>query len=313
MTTSDLILVRANEAQMEKTWENHHCEWARGLSVEGYKQRETTLSKTKFAADGFIVWCLVPSSNPTTLDILSHCESYSRPGIVYEKDTNETRHVTCASICSVFTPNEHRGKGYCSTMFKLLEQEYRKLGLVFDILYSDIGKYYERFDYLPYSESEVVLNSSDNCSSENLKNLITPLDREQYIPIFNQIVANLDSDLVEHVKNSSSEYGFLLTPTVEALEWHWGRQDIYCKFLNKKVPKVQGFYIQDANSPNLVLVNHDYTDNSLVVLNYFNKDAEIGAKLFEYLRYYANQVGLEKVKCWNLDPKGDQFALWQMD
>ncbi|KAJ9060801.1 hypothetical protein DSO57_1026940 [Entomophthora muscae] len=140
---SRLVLKLATESQIQKTWENTCQEWGRGVSVQEYFERETLLRSCPFTSSNLAVWVLVPEDDIDTLNLLSHLELISRPAYVKLKQLVTEKIYT---ILSVFTPPEQRKKGYGTLMLEKL-CDIMRLDAVGAILFSDIGKFYERFNF----------------------------------------------------------------------------------------------------------------------------------------------------------------------
>ncbi|KAF8734183.1 Serine threonine specific protein phosphatase Sit4, partial [Rhizoctonia solani] len=159
-----LELRRASRAQEIHSRKSTAVQWAKWYDMEGYLGRLEYLESLDHANDGRLVtWVLVPANEPETLEILSTCQTYKRDILVIP--AGETRSVQDVgyAIASVFTPIQHRGKGYAARMMSLLHfalarpegvpsfpKEWgnppglvQEPGLV-SVLYSGVGTYYSR-------------------------------------------------------------------------------------------------------------------------------------------------------------------------
>ena len=105
-------LVRATLQQYRQSLVNNYVEWGAHLTLEQYLAREETLRSQPFARcnDAHTSWVLVPSDNILTLDLLAHCETYSRPVLV--SGEGEVVEKICYSVASVFVPVHLRVRGY---------------------------------------------------------------------------------------------------------------------------------------------------------------------------------------------------------
>jgi hypothetical protein len=102
-------------------------------------------------------WVLVPRDDPTTTDILAHCDTYRRAGVVRLPDGRQ-RDVVTYNVGLVFTPPQRRKKGYAKHMMRLMHYVVAPLGVLppfpqewgrlpeerfgdatFSTLYSDVG------------------------------------------------------------------------------------------------------------------------------------------------------------------------------
>lgn len=97
---------------------------------------------------GILHWVLVDKAKPDV--VLSTCETIRKGALVKYKDGRIVRSVSHV-IGSVYTPLEHRGKGYGKAMLELVAKEITELRLdvggksevvksPFSVLYSDIGR-----------------------------------------------------------------------------------------------------------------------------------------------------------------------------
>ncbi|KAI0674402.1 hypothetical protein C8Q78DRAFT_967627 [Trametes maxima] len=166
-----LSLYTATPAQTIESRKRTADQWARGLSLEAYLERDSIMDTHEHAAGGKLVtWVLAPRASPTTLDFLCSCETFRRMGIVAKRakevDAREVREVTAYGIASVYTPPRNRGKGYAKYMMRLLhwalaprsalppsfpaewgappdDELLRSAGVAngqFSVLYSDVGR-----------------------------------------------------------------------------------------------------------------------------------------------------------------------------
>lgn len=104
---------------------------------------------------------MVPRSDPGTLDLLAHCETFQRQSIIKEAGS-EVKEVVSYGVASVYTPASHRGKSYARQLLQLVhyliapktslppfpsawgpKPEMGPMNAAFSILFSGIGdKYY---------------------------------------------------------------------------------------------------------------------------------------------------------------------------
>lgn len=104
---------------------------------------------------------LVPRDDPETTDLLAHCETFRRRSVLRDAGS-QTKDVISYGIASVYTPANHRGKGYARHILQLVHYLIARDSLLptypeawgpkpdigprdadFSVLYSGIGdKYY---------------------------------------------------------------------------------------------------------------------------------------------------------------------------
>ncbi|PWN47883.1 hypothetical protein IE53DRAFT_225789 [Violaceomyces palustris] len=183
-------LYRATASQDLEATRRESVEWGRPLLDEKeFVERERQLAETRFGHPSRRRrWVMrIPSSDSE--DFLSSCETYRRKLIVYRPGSvspNEDggreagmggvlSYEMGYSICSVFVPEEKRGRGHASLMMTLLHQELNRNGTVptpfqpsrmtelaqnadledgyygrdaiLSFLYSDVGDFYEPYGW----------------------------------------------------------------------------------------------------------------------------------------------------------------------
>ncbi|KAL1408119.1 hypothetical protein Q8F55_004922 [Vanrija albida] len=125
MTTdySDLTIVRATRAQVEKAIIYTHETWGEGDELAPYRAHFEALtvdaSDSAWAGDRFACWALVPRSEPGTLDFLASSFTWRRDALVLPPG-GSTRRGTAYAIAAVYTRPENRKKGYAKHMCRLL-------------------------------------------------------------------------------------------------------------------------------------------------------------------------------------------------
>ncbi|ESK97734.1 hypothetical protein Moror_17441 [Moniliophthora roreri MCA 2997] len=172
MSKSDIAsfsLFLATQAQIIESYRRTQLSWSRGMGEDEYIQHNQHISNTfECARDGkLVVWVLAPRDDPETLDFKCSCETFRRSGLVAGKGSDIVEEVTCYGIASVFTPPQHRGRGYARHMMSLLHwviasDEYLQSlrfpehwgeppirvpsfnNARFSALYSDVGSFYEK-------------------------------------------------------------------------------------------------------------------------------------------------------------------------
>lgn len=111
-----------------------------------------------------LIWCdraLVPRHDPQTTNLLAHCETFKRQSLI-KRGTSDVKDTISYGIASVYTPAEHRGKGYARQLLQLIHYTIARSDLLpafpdawgskpelgakdaeFSVLYSGIGdKFY---------------------------------------------------------------------------------------------------------------------------------------------------------------------------
>ncbi|KAI3644919.1 hypothetical protein MP228_011083 [Amoeboaphelidium protococcarum] len=159
-----LKLISVNRDQAHECHKANHEEWGVPLTVEQYLRREVVLSECRFAKDNITYYVLIDDQDPG--QFLCHCEAYKRPARVYQSES-EYVEVQCASIASVFTPKQHRGRGYASKMMGLIAEDLKQREFQFSTLFSDIGcQFYAMLGWTPYSSLQLRLDVKELIQSK---------------------------------------------------------------------------------------------------------------------------------------------------
>lgn len=139
-----LVLVEPTEDEKVIQWTKNAPAWRGALSVEAYIRRERFLSSQDNTKDGGQTWWVLVDEAASERILLAGCESFRKKAIV-AKD-GQIKDVITHGVGSVFSPPEHRGKGYAGRMMQEVGKKLRtwqtseKTDCLFSILYSDIGK-----------------------------------------------------------------------------------------------------------------------------------------------------------------------------
>ncbi|KAK7441743.1 hypothetical protein VKT23_016406 [Stygiomarasmius scandens] len=161
---TSLSLFLATPSQETESRRRTYRVWGNGMTEDEYIQRDEECAQSLCGRDGkFKTWILAPRDDPQTLDFKCSCETFQRTGVVYRGHSSTSTEVPCYSIASVFTPTQHRKKGYARHMMRLLHwvlspESYsspttfpKVWGLPpshirgdaqFSVLYSDVGDFY---------------------------------------------------------------------------------------------------------------------------------------------------------------------------
>ncbi|KAF5094623.1 hypothetical protein D0Z03_002026 [Geotrichum reessii] len=157
-------------------------EWGMGLTIDKYIEREIHLgSQSSCANDGIKFWSYERQDADTgAWIVVSCCETLTRPAM-YKVKGVPVRDTTSISIGAVFTPTEHRGKGYAKVMLDLVVEkvdeeegtfkQYEQLSSdavahSFSVLWSDVGYYYNKFGYTLTDNRELVFPVPQVASEE---------------------------------------------------------------------------------------------------------------------------------------------------
>ncbi|KAJ3298920.1 hypothetical protein HK104_010154 [Borealophlyctis nickersoniae] len=304
----ELLLREATPDQVLKTWTNSHNEWGKGLSLSQYHDRERFLSSYPFAKQGVTSWVLVPASDPTTLNILSACETYARPCVA--NNEGELVEGKCFSVASVFTPEEHRGMGYARTMMtKVLEAVKAKEGAIASTLYSDVGPlFYAKLGWVvhPSVTARLTIPQSDDALEALLSNLLGPTGTNDGVTTLTiDTAATLLQFDIPHIKAhiASTPSSFAVLPTPECFEWMFARSQFYARhYRNIQQLSVCGVQCPGFNA--FVLWAHDFKEGVLTVARFWAASEEGARVLLIAAIKEAKSAGLSEIRLWDPNLEG---------
>lgn len=249
--SSSLTLVVATPIEHVQTTHLNAEEWRGCLTAEQYFAREDILHKTDLTRKGGITcWILTSKSLPRNADgsrpIFASCETILFHAYV-ARDGHLDR-IQAHGIGTVYTPAEHRGKGYAGRMMTdlgpMLEtwQQIPRVNNVFSVLFSDIGPtYYTRFGWKVYPSDHVYLSPLDQDSYKAAKvNLPTVRDLTTMDLAGIPAIGHLQDELRSKSTADPGTTYCAILPSVEHLAWHHAREEFVCQSLVKQVPKVKG-------------------------------------------------------------------------
>jgi hypothetical protein len=333
MTGSHFILRPATAQEIYHLHDLNSASWAGDLDVETYHAREQTLASTPLTRNGGLsAWVLVdPADDPHK--VLSSCETTRKDALMSmpHVDGNcfsTVKQVTAHGIGSVFTPAEHRGKGYAGIMLQLLAQALKKGNADgFSVLYSDIGKvsllaikkrrdmalcslglsqkFYAKHGWLPHRSTHLEFPALESGTFSGIKLL-----RSTDVPaLCVKDITAVKEKLSRPPIDSKTKIAFV--PNYQTLEWHWAREEFVAPVLRKHIdmkPELKGAITVDGKR--WIIWNRDFGKISqLYIIRYVNlsrsldetKEEEQLANLFLAAGLEARKWGLQKVTMWNPD------------
>ncbi|KAJ3055828.1 hypothetical protein HK097_009031 [Rhizophlyctis rosea] len=294
--TAAFIVRRATPEQIRQAWTNNHVSWgAPDLELDQYIQREILLGQTPFATDRE-TWVLAPTDAPSdTLDFVAACETYRRPMLLGD-GKGGVKEGVCVSIASVFTPEQHRGKGYAGMLLTVIMEMIKADETVLaSTLYSEVGKtYYAKFgwDYAPSYVGTILVESYPETNPSTPP---TPILASEIATV---IWEDVDV-LTEEMKTNISET-FLVLPTAEAIQWFHACADYYAPIVGKVDPPPAHL---GARLPNgdFIIWQHDWIARKIMVLRLRASAPERARDLLRVAVEEARKYGLKKVSMWNPD------------
>ena len=240
----DVYLVNPTKAEVDDQVVLNSVEWKGALSsVEAYIRREAFLQDQDLTRNGGLTdWALARGQGDKR-QILSSCETLRKKAFVVTD--GKLQEIICHGICSVFCSPENRGKGYASTMIKLLGKKLQTwqtdtAPCLFSILYSDVGKqFYARNGYQVYPSSHVSLAPWPGSSSSRASlPPVRPLSASD-LPELCKIDEELLRKRITRTTNQSQQT-VAIVPDYRTLAWHHAREDFVSKELYGQTSDIRG-------------------------------------------------------------------------
>jgi len=337
MTGSHLVLRPATTKEVHYIHDLNSSVWAGGLTVEMYHARERTLASIPLTRNGgWSAWVLVNSEE--LWEVLSSCETIKKDAFVSRLPVNggvasSVKQVTAHCVGNVFTPVEHRGKGYAGIMLQLLAETLRDGNADgFNVLYSDIGKvcfpsgwwlvgwmardadadrkqkFYASFGWLPHRSTHLEFPAIEEVCAPIAG--VKPLRSTDVPSLCVKDVAALTELLSRPHTSANTRIAFV--PDYQTMEWHWTREEFVAPVLRKHMdiePEIKGAIAADGKR--WFLWNRDFGKKSsqLFIIRYVNLSRSLSdveeenhvSKLFRAAGIEAHKWGLKKVTMWNPD------------
>ncbi|KAG9230819.1 putative lysine acetyltransferase [Amylocarpus encephaloides] len=319
----DLVLAHPTESEKRRTWTLNAKNWGGALTLPQYLDREEYLAHIPATRDGGVThWILVDSTLlPDARPVLATCESLRRPVALALPDGTLKECIT-HGIGSVFSPPVYRGKGYASTMLRLLgsalkDHQKEEGECPFSILYSDIGKkYYTSLGWKVSPSSHVSLTSLPPTNgSANGHTTATPLTTADFPALVKLDTQYIKDELIKTSKNLKKPT-FSLVPDLLTLEWHHLRQSFMTTrlFPSRPAPTINGavssgpvgsrvwiyftrvFYAPLGSPDNTFYILRLVVENDVDS----EENAEKLGSVLDMARKEAGEWGLGSVVAWNV-------------
>lgn len=279
-------------SEQDEISHNHslnYLQWGKGLTLKEYIEREAFLRSQTSCSDGNLrFWSFEQhDSNTGKWFVVSCLETLTRPSL-YKIKGKPVQASVSHSIGAVFTPKEHRGKGYAKRLLEQVVKEFdnrnswqqykglseEALEHSFSALWSDVGMYYAQFGYKATNADELEIQ----VGAEEYDNQDVTWITEDMIPALcaddeAQLKAKMDADTeqdgvtrvaispTEHVHELTHARAHYLAPIVKPEET---KQNSTAGGLHRFGAKLNGVWIlwtQDFSSHklNILRVHHDQT------------------------------------------------------
>ncbi|OQR80857.1 hypothetical protein ACHHYP_17115 [Achlya hypogyna] len=277
-------------------------EWgAPNLTYDEYLDREEQFRATPFAAS-VTDFVLVPTSEPTTLNLHGYLEVFARQVILRPHDATDVVVVDAWSVASVFTPPTHRKKGYAGAMLAAFKHRCHASSAPFVVsnLYSDIGRdFYAQKGWLPTPSDEIEIPVSfelplapPGTESYQLHTIATRADLEK--------ITRMDEATVT-ARLQPGQLAFVLT--ADAVDFFNVQHTYFARRYRQLtvLPTAYGVYITEAGSDAIlgyVIWTHNFEEETLDVLKFDGVDQHIFTAILPALLAEARAWGLQCTNLW---------------
>jgi len=330
---ASLSLFPATPDQVFASRKHSWAEWAKGLSIEEYLQRDALLEVLEHAADGkLITWILAPRNDPQTLDFKCSCETYLRKGFLVDFSVSGGQptpsEIHCYGIASVFTPAQNRSKGYAKHMMRLLHWVMAPHSALppfptgmwgapppssqsgkakFSALYSDIGDFYSLCGPGDEAGSGWAVRGAvwtlwdvgqaDESESESAKLEWEWLDIPEVNNLMQADTEAIKGEMIEWTK-STGRRSFAFLP------WEGtGLFQIHRILLSPNVPQTKkwGLRSKAGDGPTFATWTIDtYSSSTHLVITRLRATKTAFPHLIRQIKQLAREHGMQKVEVWNL-------------
>ncbi|THU97870.1 hypothetical protein K435DRAFT_753469 [Dendrothele bispora CBS 962.96] len=262
---ASLSLFLATPEQATESRRRTHKVWGNGMTEEEYISRDEECAQSLCGCDGkFKTWVLAPRDNPQTLDFKCSCETFQRTGVVHRLNTSTE--VSSYGIASVFTPPQHRRKGYACHMMHLLHWILAPKSYLdpatfpeqwgapppscslyggdaqFSALYSDVGDFYLSCGPKPNEDGWVIRGANsvvwdvDQIPEPSASETLPAGDWKWLIESDLHDLMLRDSLLLQSENNSTAPVSFTFLPFAGVEAFQRERQKI---FWEKEIPPIE--------------------------------------------------------------------------
>lgn len=305
--------------EIQQCHRNNFIVWGNGLTQDQYLQREELFGSSGTAKFGNQTYWALKKLNEQTGEydeIVSSMETLLRPAY-YKSKGKPVVKTHSHSIGSVFTLPHHRNKGYATIMFKLVtdaldgwkanyltEQERSR---TFSALWSDVGNYYEQFDYQLTDNQEIKLDLAQTADLAWPKGVSEISDRQE----INKL-AKLDEAQLQRIMNKQTEAdGVTRVAIIPSAMVHLSTH-VRANYYSRQCFKVKdeslkrfGARIDDGL---WTLWTHDFVPDKLTLIRIFADESKSHEEVLDGTIKLIEAAIVEANK-W----KFKQFTLWLQD
>lgn len=249
--SSDIRLVEATMEEDEGQQRANSSEWRGPLTVEAYLRREKHLAnqdQTRYG--GLTSWVLVyQPAGEIHRKVLCGCETHNKKALF--GSNGKVEDVVAHGVCSVFCPEEHRGRGYAGRMMTEVGKVMRRWQMkdaqqaLFSVLFSDIGKdFYAARGWHPFPSAHLSLPPTSSVA-DGLPS--TRSLRSDDIPELCDVDEKLIRARLSSTKGNDKPTVALI-PERRTLDWHYAREQFVSNELYAKSPEIKGALVGEPGS-----------------------------------------------------------------
>ncbi|KAJ7293898.1 hypothetical protein C8J57DRAFT_1270299 [Mycena rebaudengoi] len=339
---SDLSLFRATPAQIQEALRRTWTHWGRGLTLAEHLTRDAQLPAELQLEGCTVAWVLAPRDAPTTVDFKCACKTYKRAGIVAGPEPCTVEDVVGYAIAAVFTPPEHRGKGYAHHMMRLLHWVLADEALLpagdfpaawgapplrlpgpaqarFSVLYSDVGDgFYSACGPVPGAQEGWVIRGTTTTvwdvasakppavASDSLSQW-TSLDEAGVSKLWNEDAERMQRD----IKHGDAGLSFAFLPTHGVAAFQYRRLHFLLDRLLKPPVTAWGAVSSTNVSASAFAtwtVDPIPPAPSTLSVTRLRADTDVFPDLVGHMLGVAKTHNLQRVEVWNLPVKLEALA-----
>lgn len=319
----DPEVVRYTHLENGKTW--------KGLqTLEEYSQREKLLGESSIATKGqssemkekfpvghelfglkyFVLKDMNLEESSKTSQIVSSCEALCRLGYaIYPESNGKIVPVLTVCIGGVYTPHDHRGKGYARTMIGELNKHFDKLSKAPDApefvrytvltLYSEVGEYYSKSWYYSLHVPLHIVKDLDEFFDRFWGQEVLEEGRSLGFDDYKDLVAlqqkKFDSQLMALHKQYPEKFVFTVASDIDIYKWFEIRDIFLMEKTNRHQNNLKfGFALKDDNH---IIWHHHWNADALVIVKVFVKEEMDRQHYSSTLKKLIAQALSEAKKC----------------
>jgi hypothetical protein len=314
---SEFRLVNLTDpALIRTTHENNFAAWGSGLSLEQYFQREKVFASQPATRDGKLTFWALQKYDPAAdkWTIVSHMESLTRRAF-YKVQGLPVGETVSHGIGSVFTPAQNRGKGYAAIMLKQASEKldnWNNQSLdapandhSFNVLWSDVGDYYSKFDYHVTDTKEIKfsIETIEVAWPEG----VTPVGIEDVAALSAQDVKQVRSE-IDKATEADGVTRLAIVPEDMVYEPAFRRAQFLAPYLSKSSTKEPPTVFGAKHGGCWIFWTQDFANNKVTCLRMFADNSLSKQQTLESVDLLI-RAAISNAAKWNIPA----FNLWVQD